>query len=81
MYYKGLIRNTDFNRTGTNSVAIPLLTTNSKAIYLPDVTYDALHKDSKTYKTTDQNLLYRKLSLFVDDMLYFVSHGDIPEFL
>lgn len=134
---EGLARDTDFNRTGTNSVAdiqfhhhsgkhvtlycevksykarerflrglrdIPyaekigagffldasefnptrtktLLTTNPKAIYLPDATYDALHDDSKSYKTTDQNLLYRKLSSFVDDMVYFVKNGEIPEFL
>ncbi len=57
-----------------------LLAANPLAIYLPDKTFVDLHSDSKTYRTTDQNLLYRKLSRFVDDMSYFVTNGKLPDF-
>ncbi len=57
-----------------------LLAAQPKAIYLPDKTYNELHQDSKESKTTEQNKLYRKLSMFVDDMVYYVENGCLPGF-
>lgn len=66
----------EFNPTRTTT----LLEANPKAIYLPDITYDALHGDSKARKTYEDNFLYRPLSRFVEDMKAYSQGSGLPAF-
>lgn len=58
---------------------ISLLETQPLAIYLPDKTYQELHADSRSSTTYKGDLLYRKITRFVDDMKAFVDSGTLPE--
>jgi len=57
-----------------------LLAAQPKAIYLPNETYAGLHSDSKDSKTIEQNKLYRRFDMFVDDMTHYVKNGCLPVF-
>ncbi|ABB58489.1 hypothetical protein [Synechococcus elongatus] len=67
----------EFNpdRTQTLLAAGPL------AIYMPDVTYEALSANSIIQTTRRQDMLYRPLSRFIDDMCNFSRSGNLPRYL
>lgn len=66
----------EFNpdRTQTLLAAGPL------AIYMPDPTYGELNQASKVQTTRNQDKLYRPLSMFINDMVYFRDNGNLPHY-
>ncbi|RMI13644.1 MAG: hypothetical protein D6681_05730 [Calditrichaeota bacterium] len=66
----------EFNPERTKTI----LTAQPMAVYLPEDTLGALHPDSRTSTTAEQNRLYRPLSSFVPDAVFFRDHGRLPPF-
>lgn len=66
----------EFNPTRTQT----LLAAGPLAIYMPDDTYQKLHSDSVKQTTVRQDRLYRPLSMFINDMVYFKNCGALPAF-
>lgn len=66
----------EFNPARTHT----LLEAGPLAIYMPDVTYNNLHADSKSQTTNRQDKLYRPLSVFFTDMVGFKDNGNLPSF-
>lgn len=57
-----------------------LLQAGPSAIYMPDVTLDQVHADSKRQTTVRQDALYRPLSHFISDMQLFANTGNLPRY-
>lgn len=73
----GFFRRADeFNAERTRT----LLGAEPMAIYMPVDTYFKLADESKAFMTVAQDLLYRPLELFAEDMQSFVSYGVLTAF-
>lgn len=64
----------EFNPSRTQD----FINTGTLAIYMPDVTYDALHQESKARQSKREQPLYRKLSSFPSDIVHFTKKGVLP---
>ena len=65
----------EFNRDRT----ITYLGTGAWAIYLPNETYKNLPSSVKKMKNNHETKFYRRLSKFVDDMVYYHTEGELPD--
>lgn len=66
----------EFNPSRTQT----LLQAGPMAIYMPDTTYASLPVASAKQTTLKQDKLYRPLSKFIDDMIFFKKNGSLPAF-